>query len=106
MTGEQQSRKEKSAKSEKYLRRHFWGQQELLCSRFIVFTEARGRSFPEPLCQKKGVFWQRLFSSRFGRSQEFSRTRMQPSPCEFSMIGPAKYGKKKTLTNERLSKVS
>jgi hypothetical protein len=53
MTGEPRSGKGEIAKSGKYLMmRHFWGQKELLHSRFVVFTEVRGCSFPDPLCQK------------------------------------------------------
>jgi hypothetical protein len=54
------------------------GAKELSHSRFIVLFDARERSFPSRFV--KGVFWQRLFSSPLGRSQESSRTKVRPSP--------------------------
>lgn len=73
----------KSEKMENILRiRHFGVQKELQHSRFVVFTEARGRSFLEPLCQRDVS--RRLFSSPFGRSQESSRISVRPSPSGIS----------------------
>jgi hypothetical protein len=39
-------------KSKILLRRHFLGRKVLSLLRFVVLFDARGRSFPEPLCQK------------------------------------------------------
>ena len=53
MTGEQAVRQGEKRKYAKYLKkRHFWGQKELPHRRFVVLFDARGRSFPEPPCQK------------------------------------------------------
>jgi hypothetical protein len=63
--------------SGKYLMmRHFGVQKELPHSRFVVLFDARECSFPSRFV--KAVFWQRLFSSPFGRSQESSRSRIPP----------------------------
>ena len=53
VTGGQWSGKGKIAKSGKQLMRRLFGvQKELQHSRSGALIEARGRSFPEPLCQK------------------------------------------------------
>jgi hypothetical protein len=54
--------------------RRFRARKKLPHSPFVVFTEARGRNFPEPLGQK-GRFLAAVVLEPFGRSQESSRIR-------------------------------